>query len=94
MQPESPLKVSRWVIILALLFTGAVLLPVLAYIAGSRLVGDYAGPRGLASYLGSIYADAGGGHPLAITLLLAPSLVMAIWLLRSWLAGRLWRRPE
>ncbi len=63
--------------------------PILAYVAGGRVVGAYAGPRGLASYLGSIYEAAGRGHPLALTLLLAPVLVAGIWLLRSRLVKRL-----
>ena len=85
---------SRWMATAILFLTGALALPVLAYIAGSRVVGEYAGPRGLASYLGTIYAEAGNGRPLALTLLLAPMLVAGIWLLRAWLARQLWRRPE
>jgi hypothetical protein len=67
---------------------GAVLVPVAAYVAGGRLVGPYAGPRGLASYLGSIYADAFSGRPQALLLLLGPLLCMGIWELRGWLCRR------
>jgi hypothetical protein len=42
----------------------------------------------LASYLGSIYADAFSGRPQALLLLLGPLLCMGIWELRGWLCRR------
>ena len=72
-----------------LLLAGALILPVLGYIGGGRIVGAYAGPRGLASYLGSIYDAAGRGRPLALSLLLAPALIAGVWLFRIWLLRRL-----
>ncbi len=77
--------VSRWrlTLFLALLAVGGVLLPIAGYVLGGRLVGPYAGPRGLASYLGAIYADVARGRPLALLLLLAPVLCFGIWELRA-----------
>lgn len=64
-------------------------MPVITYMVGGHLVGRYAGPRGLASYLGAIYADAGRGNPLALALLVGPVLCAGVWLLRSWFLKRL-----
>jgi hypothetical protein len=87
------LKRSRWILLAAMVVAGCVVLPVVAYVVGGRLVGPYAGPRGLASYLGAIYSDAGQGNPLAVAMLGGPLLCAGAWLIRSWLLKRL-RRPQ
>lgn len=84
------MKTPRWLVAGIAAAGGALVLPVVAYVAGGQIVGPYPGPRGLASYLGGIYGDALGGHPLALALVLTPALVMLIWLARAWLHGR-WR---
>lgn len=77
-----------------LLLAGVLILPVTAYLAGGRLAGTYAGSRGLASYLGTIYGAAGRGRPLALILLLAPVLIAGVWGFRKWLLRSLQRsRP-
>lgn len=76
--------VKRWMLWGALLLIGALVLPIGAYWFGGQFVGPYAGPRGLASYLGAIYGDLSGGRPLAVVLVLAPLLCVGIWQLRNW----------
>jgi hypothetical protein len=74
----------HWILLAILLVTGLVVLPVVAYVVAGRIIGPYAGARGLASYLGAIYADAGRGKPLALVMLLAPALCAGVWGLRAW----------
>jgi hypothetical protein len=69
--------------IIAMLLIGGLVTPLAAYIGGSRLAGPYAGPRGFASYLEVIYADAARGQPLALLILLAPLSCWAVWMLRA-----------
>lgn len=83
------MKSSRRVLAaVLLLFAGFVLIPVSTYLVGGRIVGPYAGSRGLASYLGTIYDAARGGGILALALLFGPLLAVAAWSLRSWLLRR------
>jgi hypothetical protein len=70
---------------LALALSGCLVIPVLAYMAGGRLVGPYAGARGLATYINAIYSDALSGSPLAVLLVTGPVLIVLIWRLRGWL---------
>jgi len=80
--------VKRLAWIAVLLLVGGVLLPMGAYLLGTRLAGPFSGPRGLASYLGTIYADAAAGRPLALLLILGPLCCAAIWTVHH----RYWRR--
>jgi hypothetical protein len=81
---------KRLMNILALLVTGAVILPVGAYLVGGYIVGPYEGNSGLAGYLGTIYLSAWRGEQAALTLILAPLLIVAVWLigLRLYRRGR------
>jgi hypothetical protein len=79
-----------WVLLAASLLAG-LLLPIGAYVTGGRLIGPYEGTRGLASYLGAIFGDASRGHPLALSVILAPVLCLALWLLRRWLVKRVFQ---
>ena len=88
------MKPHNWILLAALVLAGGAVLPVIAYVIGGRLVGPYAGPRGLASYLGAIYTDAGSGHSLALALLAGPLLSVGAWRLRSWLLHRRGGEPE
>jgi hypothetical protein len=84
------MKASHWtLVVVLLLFTGVVLIPIATYVTGGRVVGPYAGTRGLASYLGSVYADAARGRPLALALLFGPLLAVMVWPLRAWLLRQL-----
>lgn len=74
---------SRWPLLLFLGVAGPLLVPVAAYVAGGRIVGPYAGARGLESYLGAIYADALRGRLLALAIVLGPLLVAIGWSVRS-----------
>lgn len=74
----------RSLLFLALALAGGFLLAVTAYWAGTRLIGPFAGTRGLATFLGNIYADAGKGSPLALTLLAGPLAIGLVWKLRGW----------
>jgi membrane protein implicated in regulation of membrane protease activity len=78
-----------WWILSAVIALGLLILPTLAYVMGGEVVGPYTGSRGLASYLGHIYSDAGSGRWLALLILLAPALIAAVWALRAALLRRL-----
>ncbi len=84
------MKIRLPVVLLAvgLAFTGCFVLPVASYMTGKRVIGPYEGKLGLSDYLGSIYAAAGRGEPLAWWLLLSPVLVAGTW----YLLGRVGRR--
>jgi hypothetical protein len=69
---------------LVLALAGGFLLAVVAYWTGTRLIGPFAGARGLATFLGNIYADAGKGSPLALALLAGPLAIGLVWKLRGW----------
>lgn len=81
------LKSIGW--LLGSLALGWLALPALAYALGRRVIGPYEGSRGLASYAGSIYAAAGAGQPLALTMVFSPLLIFAIWSLHGYLRRRL-----
>ncbi|MBW7930994.1 MAG: hypothetical protein H3C57_06770 [Gammaproteobacteria bacterium] len=74
----------RGLLFLALALASGFLLVVAAYWAGTRFIGPFAGARGLATFLGNIYADAGQGSPLALTLLAGPLAIGLAWKLRGW----------
>lgn len=79
---ESHPRRWRWALLLALL-AGTLLLPVAAYVAGGILVGPYEGNRGLASYFGALYRDAGRGRLPALLVLLGPAAGVLVWRLRN-----------
>jgi hypothetical protein len=83
------MKHWRWWLAGAALALGGVILPIAAYVTAGRFVGSYAGTRGLASYLGTLYAEAGAGRPLALLLILGPLACVGAWLLRAWTLRRL-----
>jgi hypothetical protein len=60
------------------------LLPIAAYVAGTRLIAPYEGPHGLSSFFGAIYADAARAQPLALALILGPAVVVVIWKMHRW----------
>lgn len=64
---------------LALLLS-LVIVPVCAFIGGSLVVGDYEGQSGLLGYLVAIGRDALDGRWMAWVLILAPLLLIAIWM--------------
>jgi len=68
--------------------TATVIIPVVAYFIGGYMVGPYEGDGGLVSYLGAIYVAAGRGERAALTLLLAPMLVIMIWVGGWWVLRR------
>lgn len=81
---------SRVVTVISHLLCGLGLLPVLVYVVGEAVVGPYQGRAGLASFLGSIYADLVRFELGAWILVTTPSLIVATWygamtLRRRWL---------
>jgi hypothetical protein len=83
------MKARHWLAAgVVLLCVGMFVMPVAAYLAGANLAGEYQGPRGLASYMGAIYADAARGRLPALLLLCGPLLAVAIWPLRAWILRR------
>ncbi len=88
------MKPSRWIVVASmLLILGFLVVPVATYLTGGRLIGPYAGQRGLASYLGMIYSDAGRGRIAALALVFGPLLGIGVWPLRAWILRRLNRGP-
>ena len=77
--------------LLALAFTGGLVLPIASYVAGKRVIGAYEGKLGLSDYLDSVWAAAGRGEFLAWWLLLAPALIAGVWYLVIRLG---WRRQD
>jgi len=65
---------------LALLVTGAVFIPVGAYLVGRFVIGPYEGEHGLAGYLEMIYWSAWHGKQAALMLILGPMLIVGTWL--------------
>ena len=86
--PEYLRMRSRVLLLATALLAGIVLVPMAAYVWGGRLAGPYAGTRGLASYLGALYADAAQGRLLAWLVLAGPVLAVGVWPLRSFLLRR------
>jgi hypothetical protein len=82
------MKRQHWILMLICLLAGGLVLPIAAYVVGGRVIGPFQGSRGLATYLGTLYADAAHGHVLALVTLLGPALCLVIWLLRAWLVRR------
>jgi hypothetical protein len=58
---------------------GGLVLPVVGYVAGKRVIGAYEGKLGLSDYLGSIYSAAARGEVLAWWLMLTPVLIALVW---------------
>lgn len=78
--PTRPGKARRLLLaLMALLLAGGLLFPVIAYVAGKRIVGPYDGGRGLGAYLGNIYGGAAAGEWQALLLLTAPLLIAGLW---------------
>ena len=73
---------------------GMVLLPATAYLAANRLIGPYGGARGIGTYFATVYGDATTGGLLALTLLLAPLLILGVWRLRRRALKTLQTRPN
>ena len=69
----------------ALLLTGALFVPIAAYLIGSYIIGPYEGNGGLAGFLGTIYLSAGRGERAALVLILAPLLIVTVWQIGLWL---------
>jgi hypothetical protein len=86
----TPLLRKRLTNLLALFVTGAAIIPVGGYLIGRYVIGPYEGENGLAGYLGSIYLAAWQGEKAALVLILAPMLVVGIWLIGL----RLFRRDR
>lgn len=78
-------------LLFAALGAGWLVLPVLAYLAGRRVIGPYPGERGLSSYLSSIYVAAAEGRLLALALVFAPMVLVLTWTLYIRLARYLTR---
>jgi len=74
----------RALTVLALLLTGALVVPALAYFVGTVVVGPYEGAGGLAGYLGTILAAAGRGDRAALIIGLTPIGLAVIWRLALW----------
>lgn len=90
-RPNLPAR--RWALLVFLGIAGPLLVPIAAYVAGGRVAGPYPGARGLASYLGAIYADALQGGILALAIVLGPLLVALAWALRRSLVRGIARKP-
>ena len=76
---------------LALILSGFLILPLLAFTVGQAVVGPYEGSAGLPGYLGSIFTDIWRGKPGAVTLVFAPTVIVAIWYAANHVTRRLLR---
>jgi hypothetical protein len=68
---------KRWLYAVLVCLLGV---PVAIYVLGGLIVGPYEGERGLIGMMGTIYVDALTGHVSTWIMLLAPALLVAIWL--------------
>lgn len=80
-----PMWRKRLTNLLALFVTGAAIIPLGGYLVGLFVIGAYEGENGLAGYLGSIYLAAWQGEKAALILILAPILVVGVWMIALWL---------
>ncbi len=78
----------RMLTVLALLVTGALLVPALAYFVGTGVVGPYEGEGGFAGYLGTILGAAWRADRTALIIVLMPIGLAIIWWLALWAARR------
>jgi hypothetical protein len=69
----------RTTAVIVLLLVSFILLPLIVYVVGRIVVGDYEGSSGLLGFIGSIYADAARGRWVAWALLGSPALWVATW---------------
>jgi predicted Na+-dependent transporter len=76
--------------VIVLLLVSFILLPLIVYVVGRIVVGDYEGSSGLLGFVGSIYADAARGRWVAWALLGSPALCVATWAI----VWRIRRRPR
>lgn len=65
--------------ILILGLVGWLVLPVIGYMAGKRVIGAYEGRLGLRDYMDHIHAGVDQGEPLALLIVLAPLLIAMVW---------------
>ena len=72
----------------ALLVTGALVVPALAYFVGVNLVGPYEGESGFAGYLATILTAAWHGDRTALIIVLTPIVLAIVWRLAVWAARR------
>ena len=68
---------KRWLYAVLVCLLGV---PVAIYLLGGLIVGPYEDERGLIGMMGKIYVDALTGHASTWLMLLAPVLLIAIWL--------------
>lgn len=76
-----------WTVVAALL-AGGIALPAGAYLAGKRFIGPYEDSRGVAGYVGNIWAGALAAEPQAWAVLLAPLGLVACWVIVARGLGR------
>lgn len=75
-------RTSRYWIVLALslFLAGFLILPIVAYYAGTTLAGPYEGPFGILGFLIELYAASWAGNWAAATLLATPAIILVIWI--------------
>ncbi len=69
-------RIPTWVQLIVL---STIIIPVLAYLVGSWLVGPYEGNFGMLGFFVSIYADAMQAKPAPWILLLAAPAIVVVW---------------
>ena len=74
--------IVRWLICILL---SMVLAPVMVFLSGFLMVGDYAGDNGFLGFTKTIYGAALTGKLSAWMVLLAPLLVLLTWVAVKWL---------
>ena len=70
------LPIPVWIQLLLLCF---IVVPVIAYVTGIWLVGEYEGVFGVFGYLGSLYRDAIRFEAIAWFFILSPLMIIGCW---------------
>ena len=68
---------------LALVFVGVLLLPIVVYLVGDKVFGEYSG-AGFAAFFGTLHSDLRAGHSVVWFLVLSPYLVWQFLRLTMW----------
>ena len=76
----------------ALILVGLLVLPILMYLVGQSIFGEYGG-GGFADFYVRLHQDLRDGEPATAFLLLSPCLVWLLLRLSLWLFRRLGNRP-
>jgi hypothetical protein len=70
----------KWIVLITVAGLGVLLSPMVIYLVGRPIAGEYEDPRGLLGLYANIYEDALALNPGALLVLFAPALFIGIWM--------------